>query len=804
MKIVTSIFWVTTVMLVFFCADSFAYTDEDTGNECPYDVCENRCDWEQLKKEYVNENMKRELESMEQSAAEAGAPFIFALPCLVDEWACRNGFTRDASCQLKNVDQNISIGLVHYNNFMYPDGPEPMPTQIPESSNKSNIYNSKCQSGEDIEKAELFESSGMQGYFYTHTIKYVQPGGDCGGGYCDHQKFSAHGNLRGDRLDINVSGGQSYHSAGCFATTCRPTDEDKERYRACLESVRLAGTPVTSSPAEVKTLLSSLAAYLVTGSEMFASMVKTGQVPEPGDFAFEEDGGAFAIAVRVDAEGYSTFTDTLYTEDFTPSTITLRGLVKDVAGSPVPGAMVSLPGLDAKVQSGPNGHYRITADAGGSKPFGLSLDLTLEQVFKNIEAKIVTDANIYANGRPVDVELYVKADGKPYRNKPVHVIQAGIFKIGERETGLVTLPKAASRKVLTDTQGRATVRLFGPRVLPGKISPWSEPMYLFPMQGFVELRGEWDSTRHVMATYEVHDPFPRIAKTSMTHNVEEETWQIRPSRIWIDDPDSEKQGGWRVTVTGPGDFKVRYGKVHHNELYETAPQSPFAFHFRPPKIGYNLQDQPDLWGELLKTNMEALKNVYLSILENDILKNSAAIERLYKDMPLNNDITLIGKDHWLSKSYAKVSDYLDAESGNKVFSALGSGDRRGEAILDLMKNGITALDRATDTIKMQELQPDSDGVTSQKVFASIDYALNMADSITGFLGMWDHNTYTEVAKLLWENSKTIYSVHAKNMEINNAILDEKQIPLTITVEDELGHATKKIVMVNALIWVTNN
>jgi|GEM_PF-3373454 len=95
----------------------------------------------------------------------------------------------------------------------------------------------------------------------------------------------------------------------------------------------------------------------------------------------------FSVTVRVEAPGYQPGGDT-FVLDFDPSSIELSGRVVDAEGVGIPGATVTLGGLNAATSADDAGRYRLVIGTGGTQPFQATRDWTLQS---NLVFQIVAD-----------------------------------------------------------------------------------------------------------------------------------------------------------------------------------------------------------------------------------------------------------------------------------------------------------------------------------------------------------------------------------------------------------------------------
>jgi hypothetical protein len=478
----------------------------------------------------------------------------------------------------------------------------------------------------------------------------------------------------------------------------------------------------------------------------------------PDDEQTSDNEEPVAITISAAFEGYEPYSTTVYTDHFSPSSVSVSGRVQDFAGVPLANVRVTLPDLGASAISDKLGYFQISVATEGTRPFSRNVDIVLKEIIREVSAFAETGepSPLYANGRPGTAAIHIMANGKPYKNKEVHVIQTGLFQVRGVPSSMFALPKATSEKVITDDLGWATITLNSPRVIPGRIDAWTNSQNFFPATGFLDLRGEWDASLKVNIPYKIYNPFPVVRKLTIPGNVDEESWQIVPSRVYINDPDSQFSGGWKITVEALGSLKIRQGSVVERKLFVETASNPFEFYFRPPKIGFDLNKQPELGAQLIETNLKVALNLIVGNLEGRI-----------NNLPQGQSMQVM------------------------------SGDIK--AAHDAAKDALAYLDRATDTMNLVTSSPESS--PGEEIIKGFDYAFSMTETALGLIGA-EFGTSLEVAKGAYENAKVFYTAFKDYEKIANAYQDVIFVPITVTVEDELGHKTKKAGECAVKVWAT--
>ena len=122
-----------------------------------------------------------------------------------------------------------------------------------------------------------------------------------------------------------------------------------------------------------------------------------------------------AFTIKVQAPGYLPWSDTLATKDYKPSSITLKGVVKDEDGNPVSGATISIPDLGKSVTSGAQGNYKLHVQTEGTKPFTKVHNIVLQKKVTGASIKVETKKVIPVPGEVPITITALDQDGKPFK-----------------------------------------------------------------------------------------------------------------------------------------------------------------------------------------------------------------------------------------------------------------------------------------------------------------------------------------------------------------------------------------------------
>lgn len=469
--------------------------------------------------------------------------------------------------------------------------------------------------------------------------------------------------------------------------------------------------------------------------------------------------GDMDIVVHAEAEGYKADERIVRTR---AAVFSVSGVVRNTKGEVVPGAAVSLPDLGVSGVADSKGMFSLAIGGGG--PTVLAIDFLLSELFSKIEASVELLEPVIANGRKSRIRIKMLADGKPYDKRQLLVIRQGVFEVKGKRTNLLEAPGHFSKKVVTDANGMAELELPGPHVVIESFNALADSRYFFPATGYLELRGDWAPSHNPTVSYDIGNPYPIIRQMTITGGIDEETWQLTPSRVLIDDADSTF---FKISVEALGHLKIQGGPVMKNMLEVENAISPFTFHYKPPKMGFDLTNQPDLQAMLIETNLKASLNIILSVLENDLLAKGA-----FGDLVKSGHDVNIDPASWV----------MDGS----ITEALSS-----------VKNGLSILDRTSDTINLVHGGPGASG--GDAMIKTFDHVFGMAETAFGLIGP-GAGTGMEAAKAVYENAKVFYNAFNQYENINNAYQDIRFIPVTVTVEDDLGHKTRKIGKCSVMVW----
>jgi hypothetical protein len=474
--------------------------------------------------------------------------------------------------------------------------------------------------------------------------------------------------------------------------------------------------------------------------------------PEPE----QAEEAKYMIEVAVSAEGFAP--DTVFAPcNFDPSSVNVSGQVTDETGLPVGNARVRLVGLGASMATDARGHYSLTALTAGDAPFVAIRNFRIVRLMRNLRATVTPTSTVWANGRKVEAVLTVSADGAPLAGKQITLADWRGFSRGGNPVDYVVAGRGNHATLRLDDAGKVRFQFWAPVVPRGRGAALQSPDEKFPVDGHfrVMVQGQEAETE---CDYPVASPFPKIGQIRVPGNVDAGLWQVRPSSIVIEDPDSSR---FTVTVRGLGDFRTTQpgAATKKGLLTHELNGSQFDFLYRPPEAAFDPAALPDVLDQFMNTS----KNIYIGVATNVVggmLVDTVQIR--YADGAMEKGLSMIG----LKLDAGKL---LDAGGNMANIVNLGSG---------------TYLDATA--ISEDPANPQS------KVVAGGNFLIGVVDTSMGFagtLGTTQQKLAWEAAKAYWEYIKLMNSLTNQYEEIGNAYQGTRFYPIEVTVEDEGGHRT---------------
>ena len=482
-------------------------------------------------------------------------------------------------------------------------------------------------------------------------------------------------------------------------------------------------------------------------------------VEDPGEIEPEPESAEearYMIEVGVSADGFEP--STVYAPcDYEPSSVTVSGVVLDDTRTPVRGARVTLAGLGAVDSTDSDGAYSLTVPTEGDTPFMARRDFVITRLVQDLHATLAPVSTVWANGREVEAVLTVTAEGLPLAGKEITLTDWKGFSHQGRQVDYVIPRRGNNIPLRLDDAGQARFRFEAPIVPSERGATIADPDSAFPVEGHfrVMVRGQDAETE---CDYSVASPFPRIGQIRVPGNVDAGLWQVSPSSIVIDDPDSSR---FRVTVRGLGDFRTTQpgAATKKGVLSHELKGKQFEFLYRPPKGGLDPTAMPDVLDQFMNTS----KNIYIGVATNVV--GGMLIDKVQVLIPGDG----------LAKGLSKMGLNLDAgkllDAGGNMANVinLGSG---------------TYLDLTTVSEDPNNAQ--------KKIVAGGNYIIGVVDTSMGFagtLGTVQQKLAWEAAKAYWEYVKLMNSLTNQYQDLANAYQGTRFFPISVTVEDESGHRT---------------
>ncbi len=160
-----------------------------------------------------------------------------------------------------------------------------------------------------------------------------------------------------------------------------------------------------------------------------------------------------AFSIKVQAPGYLPWSDTLATKDYKPSSITLKGVVKDEDGNPVSGATISIPDLGKSVTSGVEGNYKLYVPTEGTKQFSKARNIILQKKVTGTNIKIETEKILPVPGEVTITITALDQDGKPFKG----IVDITVVDKNNKQIYFTELEKATG--FMLDDNGKYSTKL---------------------------------------------------------------------------------------------------------------------------------------------------------------------------------------------------------------------------------------------------------------------------------------------------------------------------------------------------------
>ena len=420
-------------------------------------------------------------------------------------------------------------------------------------------------------------------------------------------------------------------------------------------------------------------------------------------------------------------------------------------------AIVKLESISTLVDK--NGKYRIKYKVSNKNAImHIDQDFILDKRINNLSITTIHD-KLVANGRYYTVKLRVIGDSKPLANKSIILTFAkeGFFKNNKRVHYLTDAK--FSKTIKTNAKGWVVLKIRMPKAKSNTIKS-SNIEKLFPVQATlkVKLKGQQAST---ITSLQIFSPYPEITKVLLPGGMDAQQWQINPSKIFIEDIDSNR---FNIKIMGYGRFKTKGGKIYSTLFRQTNFKGKvFEFYFASKQLGLDLNKQPEVWKEFLETNIKTAVSFLLAANEGTSFQRLREIK---------------------SKNLTNAIDY-DTATG-------------------IVKTGFSAEGYYNATLGfIHETKKDYVG-SADWVLGGISLTNDVISLIKKTPTTLAANLQMEVMKAIYENAKTTYNIYKKYRKITDSYKDIIFIPISITVSDSDGYSTSTIKSIAVRFWKENN
>lgn len=360
--------------------------------------------------------------------------------------------------------------------------------------------------------------------------------------------------------------------------------------------------------------------------------------------------------------------------------------------------------------------------------------------------------------------------------------------------GWLTENLHSSTEVKTDEQGKVKIVYVPPGVVKDKISKMSDPSLFFATTQRIEFRDRANPQQKTVVEIPLASPYPKIVKLGVPGGDLAGTWQKNPSRVTIEDQDSDS---FTIRVWGRGKFGYEGGHGYQEELVAENQKSPFLFRFQAEAMGFDITDLPDIAGEFGETN-EKIFIRYAALLGGKKLLDAFWVRgsKMQKFIKTANGAEI----PFTPQNVAKFED-RGFFVVNKMVTPTPSWAQKTVDVADYalgaQKNIREGADTYANQVSEQKMAGrDSTGRESTDValdglhttVALLDTYQSLADLVNGT----PLDPYSEALKIIYENAKTFYSLHRKFHEAAESWEDLMFIPVVVEVEDREGHAVRRM------------
>ena len=409
-----------------------------------------------------------------------------------------------------------------------------------------------------------------------------------------------------------------------------------------------------------------------------------------------------------------------------------------------------------KIKSNSNGEYSksLNVNPNGTKSLNVKIDLYLTKKEQNVKVKVLSK-NLIANGKKQKILLLIEQeDGKPASNKTysIYFNKKPITHNGKNVNFAVKPFLAGTIK--TNENGKGYLIIQSLKVDNKKLNNIKNTENYFPITANLNIEGR-KKVGEFQLSFE--SPFPKIEKFLLPCGMDAEHWQLTPSKIFIKDLDSNS---FFIELRGYGRFKEKQGKIYKT-LYRNRNYKgkTFEFYFASLPIGLDLNKQPDLLMAFLETNIKVAINFLIAVNEGysfDRLRQADSIS-LTNKLDYDTVYNSVKLGFGAREYYNGTLSFLDNKKKDYVSTA------------DVVVGGVLLGNDVINLIK--------------KTSSTLGESLQI-----------------EVAKAIYENAKTMYSLYKEYRKISDSYKDIVFIPILIKITDNDGYSTSAVGSCGVRIW----
>ncbi|OAQ20923.1 carboxypeptidase-like regulatory domain-containing protein [Thermosulfurimonas dismutans] len=428
------------------------------------------------------------------------------------------------------------------------------------------------------------------------------------------------------------------------------------------------------------------------------------------------------------------------------------GTVYDTKNKVLPFTVVTLTILGEKftTKSDANGYFKfdLLINPNGNKTVKYNEDLHLKKPVSHITAQILSK-KLAANGRIQIVKVRLISEKGIIKNKKFYISKDNLPLLHNGRKINYAKSSYESKYITTDSNGIATFTVTSPKVDVNLVNR-SDDKRLFPIVSRYNIYSLENGEKEKVGTLKITflSPRPHITKVLLPGGVEEQLWQSKPSRVFIDDIDSNH---FRILIRGWGRFRSKSSGVRYNTLIRQFDGKEFDFFFSPKKLGFDLNNQPQLWKELMITNLKVLGSVFVPLAQNGALPYIK---------------------YTASDEFKKLIDALTVKYGIKDYANL----------IKQAHNSPSYINTLDGAVGGALLGDALNNIISNK-YISLGQTLQL-----------------EALKAVYANLATIYNAYVRYGKIARAYQDIDLLPIIVIVTDNDGYKDRYLRYISVKVW----